>query len=90
MMVTMTSCLIASSGSCDLTFRKSDVTDSYTRCLRVKQCLKLKKISRHHIKPEHTSKILGKVWVVHQAVASKLHTLQSHRNMDVIESLGGK
>lgn len=51
--------------------------------------LKIKEISRQHINSEHTSKILGNFWVVHQAVASKLHTLQSHRNMDVIESLGG-
>lgn len=32
-----------------------------------------------------TRQVPGQVWVVHEAVAGKLHTLQPDWNMDVIE-----
>ena len=32
-----------------------------------------------------TCEVFGQVWVVHEAVASKLDTLQTNRDMDVIE-----
>lgn len=34
---------------------------------------------------KHTCEVFGQIWVVHEAMAGKLYTLQPDRNMDVIE-----
>ena len=38
-----------------------------------------------HMHTSHTCEVFGQIWVIHEAVASKLDTLQAHRDMDVVE-----
>lgn len=77
---------MASSGSCDLTLRKSVIPQQHKLV-----CASDRALTHTHphmlvqTTTKYTCEIFCQVRMIHQAVAGKLHTLQPHRDMYVIK-----